>query len=340
MDNGSAPDAPNQTTASLTANWTYAPIVTICTGTATVLLNGLVLIVLLRRENAAVPFTVYLINLMLANILFVILGNPLDIVNSVYSTWYLGWAVCTLYLYAYYVVACAVVSAQALITINRLWATSFPVHYRIHHSRRGAVLICLSMWLYVHICLGAGVLLDAVSYRLPVETNGCAINIQAPPLRSWGLITQWTNFNIPILLGAVAYFYIYTKVKKRWAIRRLTMKLVAPAPGKVTPVLTLSNPPSDSAVRESLASRKRSQSFFILTLVTWTNFVTLVPSQAYFTAVYYADPMTPAMDTLLRVSSIMLSLQAALNPVLFAISMDNVKRFLRDLLRDYCGCCY
>ncbi|XP_055353621.1 calcium/calmodulin-dependent protein kinase kinase 2-like [Paramacrobiotus metropolitanus] len=81
-DNDSVRDFANHATSLLTANWIYAPVVTIFTGTAAVLLNILVLNALLRRENMAVPFTVYLINLMMANIQFVIFGNPLDIVNS------------------------------------------------------------------------------------------------------------------------------------------------------------------------------------------------------------------------------------------------------------------
>lgn len=318
--------------------WTYFPVITICTGTLTVILNSLVLIILFRKENIALPFTFYLINLLVANIMFVMLGNPLDVVNGLYKIWPLGWTVCTIYLYAYYVVACAVVSAQALITFNRLWAMTFPVHYRTHHTRPVAFALCCIMWIYVHICLGSGVFADALYYRLPLDPNGCAINIAYLPLRYWGLITQWLNFNIPIVLGAVSYCFIVRKIRKRLRrqMRIAAQEKNAPVRTKTFPLcgsVPFRQPEKSLPVITALSvdnpkkSQARSQSFLVLTLVTWTNFINLVPSQVYFTTVYYVDPSK--LDMLLRVSSIMLSLQAALNPILYAVSMANVKSTLK-----------
>ncbi|XP_055350162.1 cysteinyl leukotriene receptor 1-like [Paramacrobiotus metropolitanus] len=322
--------------------WTYVPITTICTGSVTIILNVLVLCLLLRRENSALPFTVYLINLFLANILFVLLGNPLDVVYTLYGVWFMGEHLCTLYLYAYNVVTCAAVSALALITMNRLWATAFPVHYRLHHNRRVACIVCLFTWLYAHICMGPGIFLDALYYRQPLDSNGCTINIDVASLRNWAIITQWINFNIPVVFILMGYFYILFKMQHR---RNFTtqrspdldmsnsrMHSVSGVPDMKNAELDVSPRVASTSVVKHRRNVLMQRKFLVLTLLTWSNFINLMPAQVYYTVAFWVN--LNDYVTLWRVSIIMMSANAALNPILFGISMETVKESTRKLMRS------
>lgn len=132
---------------------------------ATILLDGVVLVLLLRKESRRRPFSVYLMCLLGTNMIYAIIQNPLDILHDVYPGWWLGTSACTTYLYTNYVLASCVVHSHVLITINRIWAVTFPIHYRNNHSRQVAIALCCLMYAYVHLCMVPGWLMDSVTYR-------------------------------------------------------------------------------------------------------------------------------------------------------------------------------
>lgn len=132
----------------------------------TVVLNVTVLVILCK-DNMTLnrPFSVYQIFLLSLNLVYAIVQNPLDILNSIFPVWWLGSPACSTYLYATYVIAACVIHSHVLITLNRLWAVAFPIHYRHHHSRIVAVGLCMGTLIYVHICMAPGWLMDMVIHR-------------------------------------------------------------------------------------------------------------------------------------------------------------------------------
>ncbi|XP_055354052.1 5-hydroxytryptamine receptor 1D-like [Paramacrobiotus metropolitanus] len=348
---------PNQTgnastPADLAAPWTYAPIFTIIVFTLVVVSNVLVIMLLSRKFSfSSRPFTLYQVNLMCANLLFVLAQNPLDIYNDLHATWAIGEGACSLYLYANYPLAAGVVQSHLLITTNRLWAMTFPHHYRTHHSLRVAGALCAGMWVYVHVCLGSGWILDAAYYRLPVLTGGCNLNVAVPGQRLWGIITQFLNFNIPIFLMAVAYLRIYVDWRRRQAkaagpngersLYMATMQKRSRSasdseggrPTRTAPTVSGTATTGGGHSHPSeVKARKNVHGFLVLTLVTGSVMVNWIPSQGYYTAVLFTDQ---DLSTLFRVSWILWSLQAALDPFFMALMLDDVRLFLARRLRGF-----
>lgn len=121
----------------------------------------------------------YLLNLVVANLSFILLENVLELTVDIYSTWWTGSAACFIYLYGQYVASAGITHAHINITLNRIWAISLPVSYRNHHTKTVAVLICLVSWGWVHGYMMPGLILNVVYYQAPLETAGCQLNLGA-----------------------------------------------------------------------------------------------------------------------------------------------------------------
>ncbi len=94
-------------------------------------------------------------------------------------------------------------NAHALITVNRLWAVLYPLHYRPHQTRRGAVILCAAMWVNVSALKVAVLVPDALYYRRPEVTFQCGLNRS----RQMPLLTvhQIVVYDVPILIMIIAY---------------------------------------------------------------------------------------------------------------------------------------
>ena len=86
---------------------------------------------------------------------------------------------------------------HTLITINRIWAVIWPHSYRQNHNTWTACLICVGGWVYVHVNLLPGYVLDILYYRLPLVVNTCYLNTDA----QW----QWL-LAMQVLVYAMALF--------------------------------------------------------------------------------------------------------------------------------------
>ena len=105
-------------------------------------------------------------------------------------------------------------NAHALITVNRLWAVLYPVHYRENHTRRVAIILCTVMWVYVTAFKLAVLIPDALYYRRPEATFQCALN----RLQQMPLITahQIIVYDVPTLLMILAYPIVCQRQWFRW----------------------------------------------------------------------------------------------------------------------------
>ncbi|GAV00685.1 hypothetical protein RvY_11499 [Ramazzottius varieornatus] len=219
----------NETSAGTGPHWDYASLLSLIITAAGIITNSTALLVFIRNRSTLItPFNVYLINLLLANSSNLFLFYPLDIFRQVNGNhWWLGTHVCTLYLYGFFVLNASMGNCHLLIILNRLWAVTFPMSYRTTHSRSLAIKICVGMWVYLHACLFPGVVLDALYYRPPLETDGCQFNV-AEQL-DWGESTQILNFDVPLMLIALNYFFIVYKTATRNSPTLLKNARVQPA---------------------------------------------------------------------------------------------------------------
>jgi len=164
---------------SVEAVWSYLPVVQAICSTASVLANSCLLGFILFSRLITSPFHIYIISLLTCNTLMSMLEGRLDVMNELYSTWWLGSNWCSAYNFSSVVLQALVGTAHLSIIVNRLWAVCCPVHYRCWHTKKVAGLIVAALSVVCVSFVGPLWLLDMVYYRLPELENGCSINAKA-----------------------------------------------------------------------------------------------------------------------------------------------------------------
>lgn len=132
------------------------------------ILNGFVLAMFFKYTHLRTSFAVYIILILSSNLFQITFINTVDIYSVYYGSGHVNAAFCDAILYRSMVIVGCVVYTHVLITINRIWAISYPISYRNYHNKKTAKILCVSAWTWVHIINlpGLGI---AVYYRRPIE---------------------------------------------------------------------------------------------------------------------------------------------------------------------------
>lgn len=203
--------------------WGFSAVFSLLETIVCLLLNGLALVVFASQPRLCVHFNIYLINLSLANFVYFAVEGPLDIINKIYETWWLGSRWCTLYMYGLWLLSLVQFLTHPLIAVNRLWAIALPLAYRKYHSTRTAVFLCLLTWIVAHLVALPGVMLDAEYYRKPLNSSdGCAIN---PDVRNQGIWMTSVQFisvlSEAVILGVFPVIWLKQQTRKKVGLKPL-----------------------------------------------------------------------------------------------------------------------
>ena len=106
-------------------SWNVFTVIHLNIAVCSVVLNGLVTLLFLRAPQLRTPFNIYLLNLIAANFIDRIVVDPGNILEGIYSGWWLGEAYCSVYIFGVNVLGPGVQNSHALIAVNRLWAGAF-----------------------------------------------------------------------------------------------------------------------------------------------------------------------------------------------------------------------
>ncbi|XP_055349649.1 muscarinic acetylcholine receptor gar-3-like [Paramacrobiotus metropolitanus] len=262
----------------------------------------------------------YLINLILANFLHFITAAPLDLSTTLMGNWPLNYAACTFCLYAGYIINAAIPHSHMLVTLNRIWAVTFPVSYRHYHTGAMAASLCLAMWLYIHALLPPQLIRDALYYRFQQNVPFCWLNAEHPAQWRLVLFTEFWCYIVPQTVMFTGYPYIMYK-------RRRRLQFSAERRDGTQPSGT-TNPPASKNLVAAPASRP-STGYRVLTILTLTAFVCWIPSMVYFklnllngyqSALFY------------QVGGTMVLLQAAADPLYIALSVKGIRAILKTMI--------
>lgn len=128
------------------------------------------------HQSTRTPFNTYVIFVLLSE-LAVLSSAALFIVRLYDYKQLLNPGLCCFYLTLFYMGWSGVQNVEVLIAVNRLWACFFPHHYRLHHTRRLALLLCLA----VNIVNGL-LLLPFVPWPVPSRVlKRCTGNLEGVP---------------------------------------------------------------------------------------------------------------------------------------------------------------
>lgn len=328
------------------AVWSFLPIFIVTVFILVCLLNGWELLLFTRNARLRTGFNVYLINLLAANVLTALILYPADTAYQLYSKWYMGDEVCTFYLYGNAVIMGGSLLSHALIAINRIWAMTFPISYKVHHTKSVAVMICVGMWAYVHLLALPTVITDHLYYRLPVEITGCALNGN----RQWkySIALQFLVYNAAEIIVVACYPYILFKRRsQRW--RRRTASQLPEAD-----LVNMDSQKTDNksgadvvegtpeALRERSSRTQateiahRNHAFLILTLTTLSVLVCWTPMLLFFTAflIHNFEIKPIYVDTIY----VLYTLQGALDPVYLLFALPELRGAMWASIQILGGC--
>lgn len=197
--NASLPHTAGNISAILDAVWPPVLVTQLVLLILLILLNGFLLAMYIFKRNLRTSFSVYIMALLSSNIFYGLTRSSLDVIDGIYGVWWTGERSCDLYLYSNWVIYAFPTHCHILITVNRLWAITYPISYRGRHTQKVAVALCALMAVYIHVVTLPGVILDAAYYRLPVVENGCYINSD--------VLGTYTKVNV-FLIGDLSLFFV------------------------------------------------------------------------------------------------------------------------------------
>ncbi|XP_055349833.1 rhodopsin-like [Paramacrobiotus metropolitanus] len=199
------------------------------------ILNAIVLSVYLMRPKLRTPFCIYIICLLSSNILELLLLFPFTIANDLGTNanrFVLGKIGCSVYGYGVSITRSCCLCSHALITINRIWAMTFPISYKNVHSSRFAAILCICVILALHAIMIQGLVLSERTRPRPVEKWGCWYQVRTGSIAT--SVGFHSFFTLPVVIVAT-YPYLFCKyLKARKQVMAQDGKSVAPADAKAS----------------------------------------------------------------------------------------------------------
>ncbi|XP_055356341.1 cysteinyl leukotriene receptor 1-like [Paramacrobiotus metropolitanus] len=271
-------------------------------------------------QTHVTSFTIYLIVIATGNIVIMVVMRPIGVMNSFTGIWPGGRPLCAAYTYAQFVVSMIPVLLHVLIAVNRLWAVTYPVHYRVRHNKKVALLLCLGVMVYVHMVHFPIFLLEFYYFGPAGKQTGCQ--------PGEGGIIQWRRADfiihriVPLFTILTIYIYV---IIKRWLNRRI----IAHQP-ETHPSADADTPNADTAGRKSISRLNRRQQdgmgirrrtvkpFIVLALTSINVIVCWVPADTDW-ALLYLNMRPPAWAHTL--TGTLYSLQMVFDPLMWLFSV-------------------
>ncbi|XP_055342575.1 alpha-2Da adrenergic receptor-like [Paramacrobiotus metropolitanus] len=283
---------------------------------------------------AANSFNIYIISLLTANILYPGLGSVLDVINDLFSVWFLGWSWCTVYLYIGWTIPTVQIFMHLVITVNRGCAAAFPIRYRQYHSQRVAVALSAGAWLAGHTLVLPGIILDATYYRLSTDETVKICHLDASVTigqKTWMMINLFTACAALFIIVAMFPYFLYVKHRSRKKVHHnlSTISRISRThdPPSAYPAAQATRLSDNETFQEGY--RKSNKSIVLLTTLTTSLFLFWTPSVVFFALVPFQDEYN---DVVGNVCTILLNCQHVLDPILFALALRERRH------RPACSC--
>ncbi|XP_055345039.1 N-arachidonyl glycine receptor-like [Paramacrobiotus metropolitanus] len=285
--------------------WNILAGLRLFTCTTTFSLNVAVLTVFIMTKKLHTPFNVYLINLLVADIVYVSLSSFQGVIEWLKPNWWGGFALCCVYKYGINAPAACMIWSQVLVTVNRVWAVTWPHLYRTHHTARCAVLTCTAMWMVIHAICVPYLILDSWWDLLPGSLYGCFFNSEAHLL--YTQIIEISMADFPALFIIVTYPYLL------WMTLNRRHRPTRPCHRRGSAPVSSGGP----------LDKEHRTAFLVLTLLTISVIIFLVPLPLVM-MIGLANSWLAASASF-RASLWLLEIQAAADTVIIFVSVKDLR---------------
>ncbi|XP_055349559.1 uncharacterized protein LOC129596347 [Paramacrobiotus metropolitanus] len=302
--------------------WGYDAILTTVCSVLTFTLNSFIASILLTHSELRSSFSVYLITLLIFDALLCLHGW-LNIARKQFPSSMANITLCDFRSYVSWVITGIPLNLHVLIAVNRVWAIAFPYSYKNRHSNWLAIALTFVVVAYVHIICLPGVIMNALYYRLPFETDGCQVNTDPGPMMAWDQLVMLLIYEFPIVFMAVAWIYVAIKQKQRRnAIANATTTAQLSA---VT-----------SAAQKTGGRRGQySTGFLVFSVLTASAILCWTPYETYYTVWAFIPDLTEADRRFVNLCLALYLFQPVLDPLLTVVTMKDLRRVIAE---GFLGC--
>ncbi|OWA52101.1 hypothetical protein BV898_16563 [Hypsibius exemplaris] len=186
---------------------------TIFTIIATIAGNGLIILAYITQRQLRTPFNLYIFYIAFLEALLAVTAMPGSFIQSFYGYWPFDAVSCSFVITARLVVGAAVRWGHTLIPANRIWAVTFPVHYRVAHTMRCATWLVVGSWIFLcAVCLPMVV--------LGRKSMGSAASDVKCQRDNDGLYAEIIGFDLPEIIIVLAFPYICFKLRRYRRLKR------------------------------------------------------------------------------------------------------------------------
>ena len=212
----------NQSRVILPMQFTLAAFGSI-SALVTVILNFLFFIVMTRYLRLQTSFSIYALNLSIADVLSAVFNMMGYIAVTIRGEWPFGVNFCHFYSHVRITNFSASEHAMVLIAIDKLWSLWYPLNYRRHRSIKLSCIVCCLTWLYLNVVLIPYVVLDRVFYSQTSSPKVCYFNVDAQ--RTYSLILCIFLWIVPLMVLLCCYFAIHFRLRRRrlFSIHRINV---------------------------------------------------------------------------------------------------------------------
>lgn len=112
----------------------------------TILGNILVLMAVKNHKRLQTVFNIYVVNLALTDVLVAVTAVSFYTLDNILGYWPFGRIMCGLWIFFDYGMTFVSVFTLCIISVDRFWAVSWPVHYRSHHNKKKALGMITGVW--------------------------------------------------------------------------------------------------------------------------------------------------------------------------------------------------
>ncbi|XP_055348967.1 probable G-protein coupled receptor No18 [Paramacrobiotus metropolitanus] len=182
---------------------------------ASILFNGIIVLVYIKEQNLRNSFNSLIVNLCIAEVLLATMGMPGNFFRGLYGYFPFSNAACTFFLYGNNIFGSGVRYGHVLIACNRLWAVTYPIHYRKHHNVRVTYMTIAVVWLCVNI-LHLSLIVPGRIWKKPNDTQ-CVVNVEFQ--RKTALMVEILGFTVTEFIVIALSGFVSFKIHKQNQIK-------------------------------------------------------------------------------------------------------------------------
>ncbi|CAH1253796.1 NMUR2 [Branchiostoma lanceolatum] len=286
--------------------------------------NVLTMIIFTTVPSLRNPTNFYLLSLAFSDLLMLVINLPVDMTEQLFQkSWVLGDTVCRSHVFMNELCYSATVMSICTLSIERYIAICHPLQAKTLVTKERTMTAIVAVWLLsIAFSLPVSLWIQEVSFRLPSGESvwaKCTIPLQyQEQVQYFTAVATVVFFVVPMCLLAGLYLLIGVKLHK-----------------------TRSNPKSRRAGKlgrraDALINKTRGQAVKKLGLVVLAFAVCWTPYHALRLMYVYADMFGSTAKVVYLnmdyVSTVLLYLNSALNPVLYNLASKRFRHEFRVLL--------